>query len=220
MKRLVGIMSLLLGSACGGSGGALGESPIINSQVADWHRGTGYIVTADVVSPNKSLVTLATGTIDASGLLSIQLPSSDALAPYLAVSDPSGSVPDGCTSKLVGEPADVKTTALLLNAKMAGSPSIPLWFSNAGLGSAQMAGMINALYTYVDRDSSVKGQQKCETASSSSTMNVDVKRGRGWNITLEKITEYSLTPSGSHVIVGELYSDALPSDVKLQLSMP
>jgi hypothetical protein len=218
MKRLIAVLFLLGVSACGASSPALGDSPTVGGQLGFSQLGTiaGTTVIAQVLGPDQKWVTLSTGTIDASGTLSIMLPNSKAVTPYLPATSGDSTL-QGCSSVPVLEPQQTKELSISLSIQM-GAQFIPIYLSNHFpqlYGPVDPVGIINATYLYVDRDATVTGQLKCDDGTASSIADFNLTFSKGWNLQIEETTDYSSTASGTRT-VGKLYTGELPAGVKWQ----
>lgn len=210
MKSLLGAM-VLLAAGCGS--GMLGESPLVNGQIADWRMGGGYKVTAELYGP-PGLQTVSVGTVDESGAFSLELPSSEKVAPHLLGFTTLG-LPASCLTSLAdSELGGMQEAMLKLSVKKDEGPAVQIDLANTEANSNLVAGRIGGRYIYVDRDGSFTRRLEC---GSSITIDVDAKLRRGWNILIDTITEVSTVPDGTHVSA-TLHVGALPADVKWQMS--
>ena len=178
---------------------------------APWSGGTGYTVNVVPSSMPTGETVLATGSIDAKGGFSIQLPPPDAIAPYLMqalqTKDPV------CSEVPTANPADVKIVPMALTAKKAGATSQVIILLSRKPANNTLVGDVGANFVYSDRDADVTGQTKCAPPGSSITGDQTWHLRKGWNIIISKILDFNSEPKNFR-LASESHTGALPPEVK------
>lgn len=215
MKHVRPVMVLLtaglLSSGCGLPEGALGESPMLTAQLEGWSGGSGYAINVVPLTVSSTETVLVTGSIDAKGSFSIQLPPPDALAPYLMQALPTKN--PACSVVPTANPEDLKIVPMALTAKKAGATSQVIVLLSRKPANNTLVGDVGANFVYSDRDGDVTGQTKCETSGSSVTGDQTWHLRKGWNIIVSKILDFNSEPKNFRLAT-ESHTGALPSEVK------
>jgi hypothetical protein len=215
MKNARPVMALLaagvLSSGCGLPEGALGETPMLSGQIEGWSGGTGYAINVVPLTQSSGETVLATGTVDASGAFSIELPSPDAIAQYLMPAIPIKN--PTCSAVPTANPSDLKIVPVALTAKKAGATSQVIILFSRKPSNNTMAGDVGANFVYTDRDGDVTGQTKCDTSGSSVTGDQSWHLRKGWNIISSKILDFNGAVSNFR-LASESHTGALPPEVK------
>lgn len=210
-SQVLSCLVLLALGACGGGGGALGDSPTLTGQIQNWTQGTGYTLQANV---GGNVAAMA--PVDQSGKFSITLPGAAVVTPWLAASNFTPA--NGCTGQVNVSPTTLKSaTPSFIAVKGTDTPI------NVGLGggSINLGGPVdvtNVLFTYVDQDASATGEIKCTGSgggpSSDTTYSVSV--ARGWNTVVTHETGMAV-PGGMLSI--SIANGGIPSGVQWQTGL-
>lgn len=215
MKNVCPVMALLaaglLSSGCGLPEGALGETPMLSGQLEGWSGGTGYAINVVPLTLSSGETVLATGTVDASGAFSIELPRPEAIAPYLMPALPNAN--PACSAVPAANPPDLKIVPVALTAKKAGATSQVVILLSRKPTNNTMIGDVGANFVYTDRDGDVTGQTKCEPSGSSVTGDQSWHLRKGWNIIVSKILDFN-GASSDFRLASESHTGALPPEVK------